>query len=50
MGQRVFEMDHGGRYDGSLDYEELKMFTEGLIVWPKSETPAKPKRSRESSL
>ena len=50
MGQSVFEMDHGGRYDGCLDYEELIKFTEALIAWPKSETPAKPRRSRKSSL
>lgn len=50
MGESIVELDHGGRYDGTLDYEELIKFTEGVIVWPERETPEKPRRSRKSSL
>ena len=37
MGESVFEMDPGGRYDGSLEYHELVDLTAGVIDWPESE-------------
>jgi hypothetical protein len=33
-GQSILEIDHGGKFDGFLEYDELRKLTRDLIQWP----------------
>ncbi|MEO5715986.1 MAG: hypothetical protein ABIT37_21075 [Luteolibacter sp.] len=35
-GDSILEIDHGERFDGMLDYEDLRTLSHGLIQWPET--------------
>jgi hypothetical protein len=35
-GESILEVDHGGRFDGFLDYSDLRSLTQDLIQWPET--------------
>ena len=35
-GKSILEVNHGGQYDGILDYADLRALTRDIIEWPET--------------